>query len=211
LRTAGPPATSVTQRLDDAALLTLYTDGLIEATRDALAGEILLREAIASDAVFFVESPAEFLETYCLRQQAPDDVAILVLNFIHAHRWTFEPGDWHTARRARREFVACLEAAGAAQSDIKAAELIFGELTANVAQHAAGPIDIALDLTAKNPVLHVIDRGEGYAPSERKEPVDLLTERGRGLWLVGRLGAQLSVEILPGFGTHVRAVLPMSS
>jgi serine/threonine-protein kinase RsbW len=211
LRTAGPPATPVTQPLGDAALLTLYTDGLIEATRDALAGEILLREAIASDAVFFVESPAEFVETYCLRQRAPDDVAILVLNFIHSQRWTFEPGDWHAARRARREFVASLEAAGAAASDIKAAELIFGELTANVAQHAAGPIDIALDLAAKNAVLHVIDRGEGYAPSERKEPVDLLTERGRGLWLVGRLGAQLSVEILPGFGTHVRAVLPMSS
>jgi anti-sigma regulatory factor (Ser/Thr protein kinase) len=189
--------------------LTFYTDGLIEATRDALAGEILLREAIASDAVFFVENPAEFLETYCLRRRAPDDVAILVLNFIQSQRWTIEPGDWHAARRARREFVASLEAAGSAQSDIKAAELIFGELTANVAQHAAGMIDIALDWNAKNAVLHVIDRGEGYATGERTEPGDLPTERGRGLWLVGRLGAQLSVEILPGFGTHVRAVLPV--
>jgi serine phosphatase RsbU (regulator of sigma subunit)/anti-sigma regulatory factor (Ser/Thr protein kinase) len=210
LRTAGPPATPVTQRLEDAALLTLYTDGLIEATRDALAGEILLREAIASDAVFFVENPAEFVETYCLRSQAPDDVAILVLNFIQSQRWTFEHGDWHAARRVRREFVASLEATGSAQSDVKAAELIFGELTANVAQHAAGPIDIALDWSAKNAVLHVIDRGEGYATGERKRPVDRLTERGRGLWLAGRPGAQLSAEILPGFGTHVRAVLPVS-
>jgi serine phosphatase RsbU (regulator of sigma subunit)/anti-sigma regulatory factor (Ser/Thr protein kinase) len=210
LRTAGPPAAPRTARLDDAALLTFYTDGLIEATRDALAGEILLREAIASDAVFFVESPAEFLETYCLRSRAPDDVAILVLNFIRSQRWTVEPGDWHAARHARREFVASLEAAGSAESDIKAAELIFGELSADVAQHAAGPIDIALDWGAKNAVLHVIDRGEGYAASERTEPDDLLTERGRGLWLVGRLGAHLSVEILPGFGTHVRAILPVT-
>ncbi|HLY03873.1 MAG TPA: SpoIIE family protein phosphatase [Candidatus Cybelea sp.] len=210
LRSVGAPAPPKTVRLHDAALLAFYTDGLTEATRDPLAGETLLREAIASDAIFFVESPAQFIETYCLRRQAPDDVAILVLNFVRSQRWTFESGDWHAARRARRDFVANLEAAGCAPSDIKASELIFGELTANVAQHAVGPLDVALEWTGKNAVLHVIDRGEGYTTSERREPTDLLTEHGRGLWLVGRLGAQLNVELLPGFGAHVRATLPLS-
>jgi hypothetical protein len=37
-----------------------------------------------------------------------------------------------------------------------------------------------------------------------------MTEHGRGLWLVGRLGAQLKVELLPGFGAHVSAKLPVS-
>lgn len=210
LRSAGPATMPVTERLADAALLAFYTDGLTEATRDPLAGEMLLREAIGSDAVFYVANPAQFVETYCLRRQAPDDVAILVLNFVQSQRWTFESGDWHAARQTRHEFVARLEAGASAQSDLKAAELIFGELTASVAQHAAGALDIALDWTATNAVLHVIDRGEGYAAKERGEPADLPTEQGRGLWVAGRLGAQLSVEILPGFGTHVRAVLPVS-
>jgi serine phosphatase RsbU (regulator of sigma subunit)/anti-sigma regulatory factor (Ser/Thr protein kinase) len=208
LRFAGAPAAPVTQRLEDAALLAFYTDGLTEATRDPLAGEILLHEAIRSDAIFFVESPAQFVETYCLRRQAPDDVAILVLNFVRSHRWTFESGDWHAARRARHEFVASLEAAGCAHADVKASELIFGELTANVAQHAVGPLDVALHWAGRDAVLHVIDRGEGYATSERTEPDDPLTEHGRGLWLVGRLGAKLNVELLPGFGAHVSAKLP---
>ncbi|MGA2760538.1 MAG: SpoIIE family protein phosphatase [Candidatus Cybelea sp.] len=210
LRSAGEPAKPITERLDDAALLAFYTDGLTEATRDPLAGELLLREAIASDAVFFVESPAQFIETYCLRRLAPDDVAILVLNFVRSQIWTFESGDWHAARRARHEFVAGLEAAGCTRAEVKASELIFGELTANVAQHAVGPLDVALHWTGRSAVLHVVDRGEGYATSERTEPTDLLTEHGRGLWLVGRLGAQLNVELLPGFGTHVRAMLPLS-
>ena len=38
-----------------------------------------------------------------------------------------------------------------------------------------------------------------------------MTEHGRGLWLIQRLGAQLEVEVLPGFGTHVRAVLPAAA
>jgi serine phosphatase RsbU (regulator of sigma subunit)/anti-sigma regulatory factor (Ser/Thr protein kinase) len=211
LRSAGTPASPLTARLDDAALLTFYTDGLTEATRDPLAGELLLREAITSDAVFYVESPARFIETYCLRRQAPDDVAILVLNFVRSQHWSFESGDWHAARRARREFVASLEATGCAPSDVKASELIFGELTANVAQHAVGMLDVALHWADGSAALHVIDRGEGYASNERSAPDDLLTEHGRGLWLVGRLGAQLSVELLPGFGTHVRATLPLSS
>ncbi len=210
LRTVGEPAAPVTARLDDAALLAFYTDGLTEATRDPLAGELLLREAIASSAIFFVESPAQFVETYCLRRQAPDDVAILVLNFVRSQIWTFESGDWHAARRARHEFVASLEAAGCTHAEIKASELIFGELTANVAQHAVGPLDVALHWAGRTAVLHVVDRGEGYATGEGREPSDLLTEHGRGLWLVGRLGAQLNVELLPGFGTHVRAILPLS-
>jgi serine phosphatase RsbU (regulator of sigma subunit)/anti-sigma regulatory factor (Ser/Thr protein kinase) len=208
LRTIGPTAQSVTEPLHDAALLAFYTDGLTEATRDPIAGEKLLHEAIGRDAVFFVESPAQFVERYCLRTHAPDDVAVLVLNFVQSQRWTFESGDRHSARRARREFVASLKDGASPDSDVKAAEFIFGELTANVAQPAAR-VEIALEWTTNNAVLHVIDRGGGYAGMERDQPADLLTEHGRGLWLIGRLGAQLSVEVLPGFGTHVRAVLPV--
>ncbi len=197
LRSIGEEGSPVTKRLDDATLLVFYTDGLTEATRDPLAGEKTLRQALSSDAVFFVGSPARFVESFCMRTQSPDDVAILALNFVQSNRWTFDSHDWRAARVARREFLACIEAAAAPQSDLKAAELIFGELAANVAQNAAGPVEIALDWRSRRAVLHMIDR--------------IVTEHGRGLWLVQRLGAQLDVEIVPGFGTHIAAVLPVTS
>jgi serine phosphatase RsbU (regulator of sigma subunit)/anti-sigma regulatory factor (Ser/Thr protein kinase) len=208
LRSFGPAGQPVTRPLAGIDLLAFYTDGLTEATRDMLAGEKLLREALATDAALYVSSPAQFVEQYCLRQQAADDVAILVLNFVTATHWRFDSQDWRSARLARHEFVECLHGTAERESDIKGAELIFGELIANVAQHAAGPLEVALDWHGAHPVLHVIDRGKGYATGERRQE-DLLVEHGRGLWLVQRLGAQLDVEILPGFGSHVRAVLPI--
>jgi GAF domain-containing protein/anti-sigma regulatory factor (Ser/Thr protein kinase) len=208
VRSAARSAPSVTKRIDDAALLAFYTDGLTEATRDPLAGEGLLREALSSDAVLYVERPAEFLENFCLRGQPRDDVAILLLNFVKSRHWKFDSSDGRAARIARREFLASLGASAQPGSDLKAAELTFGELTANVAQHAGGPIEVALEWRGENAVLHVIDRGEGYAAAPGTQ-TDPLTERGRGLWLIQRLGADLGVEILPGFGTHVRATLPI--
>lgn len=209
LRSFAPPAEPVTQQLADIDLLAFYTDGLTEATRDMIAGEKLLREALTTDAVLHVSSPAQFVEQYCLREQSvDDDVAILVLNFVPSTHWTFDSQDWRSARVARHEFVECLQGPAEPASDIKGAELIFGELVANVAQHAAGPLEIALDWQRPQPVLHVIDRGNGYAACERRAD-DLLVEHGRGLWLVQRLGAELDAQVLPGFGTHVRAVLPI--
>ncbi len=195
LRSAGEDAAPVTEPLVDASLLVFYTDGLIEATRDPLAGEKILHQALSSDAVLFVGSPARFIERFCVRAQSPDDVAVLALNFVESKRWAFDSHDWRAARVARREFVAYVEAAAAPASDLKAAELIFGELAANVAQHTAGPIEIALDWRSRRAVLHLIDNGNG-------------DEHARGLWLVQRLGAQLDVEVLPGSGRHIAAVLP---
>jgi anti-sigma regulatory factor (Ser/Thr protein kinase) len=210
LRAFGEEPAPVTAHLGEAQLLVFYTDGLIESTRDPLAGEKLLHQALSTDVVFFVDSPARFIERYCVRGQSPDDVAILALNFVQCRRWAFDSHDWHAARVARHEFVAHIEATAAPGSDLKAAELIFGELAANVAQHAAGPAEIALDWRSHRAVLHMIDHGKGYAACDGHE-AELLKEHGRGLWLVQRLGAQLDVEILPGFGTHVQAVLPVLS
>jgi GAF domain-containing protein/anti-sigma regulatory factor (Ser/Thr protein kinase) len=210
LRFAGSPVQAVTKHIESAALLAFFTDGLTEATRDMLAGERHLHKALSTDAVFFVGSPAQFVEDFCMTGQAPDDVAILLLNFVRSERWTFESTDWRAARRIRREFLRALESAARPGSDLEAAELIFGELAANAAQHAGGSIDVALQWRKGAAVLHVVYRGKGYTACEQ-EPVELLTEHGRGLWLVQRLGAQLDVELLPGYGTHVQAALPIAS
>jgi serine phosphatase RsbU (regulator of sigma subunit) len=200
LRSSGGPEKPVTTSVDDAALLLFYTDGLTEATRDTLAGERLLREAVASEAILFAESPAQFVERYCLREHSPDDVAILALNFVTSQRWSFEARDWHAARAARRAFAHELEARAGSQSDLRSAELIFGELIGTLAPHAAGRLDVALEWRTADAVLHVIERGTSRPAAQD----------AHGLWLVGRLGAHVTVEPLPGFGAHVQAVLPVT-
>jgi len=192
LRSAGPPSTARTASLHDTALLAFYTDGLIEATRDIAAGERRLKEALATDAIFYVKSPAEFIENFALTEPSPDDVAILALNFIQAERWTFESQDWSKARSVRRDLLERLEARARNGSDVKAAELILGELLANVAQHASGRLDVALEWRVGNAVLHLVDRGTDFAAGSPRD-ADSLTEYGRGLWLIQRLGAQLRV------------------
>ncbi len=208
LRFAGPPVRAASKSVAGAALLAFYTDGLTEATRDMIAGERRLREALRSEAIFYVANPAGFIESFCLGTPSRDDVAILLLNFVESKRWAFDSSDWRAARLVRREFLSAIASVAEPGSDYKGAELIFGELAANVAQHAGGSIEIALDWHEGVAVLHVVDRGEGYMTGKQTE-ADLLTEHGRGLWLVQRLGAHLDVELLPGYGTHVRAVLPI--
>lgn len=195
LRTASEPVRPVVEQLVDPALLTFYSDGLTEATHDTLIGERLLREAVGSEAVLFVENPARFIEAYCLRDQSPDDVAILAVNFIRCRRWKVESRDWNAAKAARREFAAALNAAGVSECGVTNAELIFGELSTSIAQHSEGPVEFALDWRGETPLLHVIARGTDHASREY----------GQDLSLVGRLGPRLDVELLPGFGAHITA------
>lgn len=200
LRSAAPPAKPVTERIDGAALLAFYTDGLTEATHDALVGERRLRDAVMTDAIFYVDNAANFIERFVLDRDAPDDVALLVLNFFPAHRWTFDSQDWQAVKAARREFVAQLEMRGAAAPDVRAAELIFGELVADVAQYAPGTMRAALAFHESGAELHLIYGDDGMANAEQQHR----------LWLVGRLGAQLKLETLAGYGTHVTASLPVT-
>ncbi len=196
LRSEGPSMEPRTKSLNDASLLAFYTDGLTEATRDISAGERLLREALASDAIFYVESPAQYLEQFCLRDQSCDDVAILLLNFVKSRRWTFESSDHRAASRARREFLAELAAWAVPGSDLKLAQLVFRELAADVARRGGGPIEVALERRDGAAVLHVIDRAEAI-------------DHGPDLREIHAFRARLDVEILPSFGTHVRAMLPI--
>ncbi len=196
LRSEGARAEPRTERLEDALLLAFYTDGLTEATRDISTGERLLREALASDAIFYVESPAHYVERFCLRTHPPDDVAILLLNFVQSLRWTFDSRDRRAASRARREFLTELAATAAPSSDLKSAQVIFRELVADVGRRVGGIVDVALESRNGNAVLHVIDRGQEV-------------DRESALREIARRGGRLDVEILPGLGTHVRITLPI--
>jgi anti-sigma regulatory factor (Ser/Thr protein kinase) len=76
----------------------------------------------------------------------------------------------------------------------------------NVVRYAPGLIRTMLDVSGEAAVLHVVDEGGGFEFRPRL-PADVLSERGRGLFLVTAFAEELSVERRRGGGSHARAVL----
>ncbi|HTD36977.1 MAG TPA: SpoIIE family protein phosphatase [Candidatus Limnocylindrales bacterium] len=190
------------------SLIVLYTDGLIESTRDVIQGESVLRAALAHDAVLHTRSPATLIRDLVLPGGALDDVAILTLALGRERHWTFDSDDALAAHSARSSFVAALAREASDDSDLGGAEVIFGELTGNVVRYAPGPIEIDLEWNGAEAVLHVLDRGGGF-DLHSALPEDVMSERGRGLYIVSVLGRGLRADRLPVRGNHVRVVLPV--
>ncbi len=192
--------------LEDAQVLVLYTDGLVEATRDTAFGERRLMEVVGSQALLYVASPARMLCDACLPRDAQDDTAVLAVRFGERAYWHFDAENAQAAGEARREFVEKLHDTGLFGETFESAELIFGELVGNVVRHAPGPIDVQLDFEGSSPVLHVVDRGRGFV-RDPALPVNPLSESGRGMYIISRLASNVRVERIPGFGNHVAATL----
>jgi len=94
------------------------------------------------------------------------------------------------------------------QSDFGGAEIIFGELVSNVVRHAPGPIQITARSDRRGRMtLNVFDTGPAFklAPAL---PALLLSESGRGLYVVSQLCSQLS-SIRTEVGNKVSAILPV--
>jgi anti-sigma regulatory factor (Ser/Thr protein kinase) len=92
------------------------------------------------------------------------------------------------------------------EAEVRDAEVAFGELLGNVVRHTDGMVDAALDLSGDEPVLHVLDRGPGFTYHARL-PNDVLSESGRGLFIVSKLVREVSVEPRHDGGSHARVVL----
>jgi len=193
--------------------LLCYTDGLTEFDRDPVAGERRVRDAFARATR---DVAREIYATISQGRPAHDDVAILAVTFHEplvalddprrASVWGFDATDGQEAGRARRAYTDRLHAVGLSDDEISSAELVFGELVGNVVRYAPGSITAMLDVSGPSPVLHVLDDGRGFEFRPRL-PVDLLSERGRGLFLVTAFADELSVERRRGGGSHARAVL----
>jgi anti-sigma regulatory factor (Ser/Thr protein kinase) len=192
--------------LDGVDLLMLYTDGLVEGTRDLAFGERRLHDVASTQAVLYVRNPARLLCDACLPPEAQDDTAVLTVRFGKRMQWQFDAENAEAANEARKEFVEHLRKLRPGSTTLNAAELIFGELVGNVVRHAPGPIDVQLDLSQRNPVLHVIDRGVGFI-RDPSLPADPLSESGRGLYIVAQLAKSVRVERIAGYGNHVAATL----
>ena len=211
---------AVNAELERGALLLLYTDGLVEATRDYVAGESRLREVLADPLVAAAEQPARAIYERLLPSGARDDVAILAVHVAPVaaaaaagtavpgvvRNWSFDARDAAAAVAARHEFAAEIAARTTSDGDTMSAELVFGELVGNTVRHAAGNVNVILDWTGTAPVLHVIDEGPGFQHNP-KLPADLLAESGRGLYLIATLTFDFQVTKRVGRGSHARTVL----
>jgi anti-sigma regulatory factor (Ser/Thr protein kinase) len=205
-----------TMKVPDDATLLFYTDGLTESTRDVLDGERRVRAALADPAIAARPDLAQALHDVVLRDGAHDDVAILAMRLEpagaeleggHYRRWTFDTDDAVTAQRARTVFAESLSEAAMFDEDVFTAELIFGELLSNAVRYAPGRVDVVLDWTGTSTaILHFLDRGPGFVLMPRL-PSDLLSERGRGLFLVWSLSEDFNVTKRADGGSHVRVVL----
>lgn len=220
LRLGRDEATGRTIPIFDGSNLVLYTDGLTEFSRDAIAGERRLEQLIARASFRSRPHPAQFIKDAILEgADARDDVAILVVGINAAaapvgevgmpqQRWTFDVADAAAAQSARRAFGDVLVLRGALPEDVSAAEVVFGELIGNVVRYAPGPIEVTVDWSGAAPVLHVLDKGPGFRHIAIL-PKDIFSESGRGLFLVSYLTQDFQVSMCPNGGSHARAVLSL--
>jgi PAS domain S-box-containing protein len=197
---------SETLTLEDGDLLVLFTDGLIEATRDWVEGESRLRDVVRSEAVVASASPAKLIARSCLPSTVHDDVAILTVLVGKPPVWAFTAEDARAAADARSHFVAFLQEHNADADYLYRAELVFGELLGNVVRHAPGPVEISLCESNGSSTLHVIDSGKDF-DFESSLPGDILSEIGRGLFIVRQIAADLRFEHVPNCGNHIAVTL----
>jgi anti-sigma regulatory factor (Ser/Thr protein kinase) len=194
------------------SMLVLYTDGVTEAEHDPVRGELRLRAATAALAMH-EPHPAVVLADAMRVATARDDVALLTARYSGAGtrdtllRWSFDARDADRGRASQAAVRESLRDRGLAAASITLAETILAELLGNVVRHAPGPVEVVLDIANANPILSVLDRGAGFAHFP-KLPNDLLSERGRGLFIVSQLAEEFAVQRRTGNGSHARVVLP---
>jgi anti-sigma regulatory factor (Ser/Thr protein kinase) len=203
--------------------LVLYTNGLIEESKDIITGQVKLHDLISKHCFPSKTGVAQAIYEAVIPERARDDVAILVVDFIsppsflskkkrsnRVSRWGFVTSDAKAAHRTRGEFIKELKAAGAQSDDVFVAELVFGELLGNVVRYAPGPIEVFVDWNGPAPVLHVCDQGAGffYSPHLPKDP---FAENGRGLFIVASMTDEYNVTPMVGQGSHARAVIRITN
>jgi anti-sigma regulatory factor (Ser/Thr protein kinase) len=205
-----------TLQLTPGTVLVFYTDGLIEANHDILSGLASLERLIGSREFYQSANPAKFIRSHMLEGGARDDVAILVVRVRtpsertsdstrRIYCWTYDSVDPNVLSAVRERLDHVLAEHGLHADAIERAKLVLGELVGNVARHAPGAVQIVVDMTSSSPVLHVVDEGLGF---ERTPALpDVLSEDGRGLFIVSELTQELTISRGPGGGSHARAVL----
>ncbi len=210
--------------LERDAVILFYTDGITEFKRDIEGAERVLLDAVArlvNDRT--VAHPAAAIQRAVMGSEKPtDDVALMVLRLSDAEsapvpaephlrkNWTFHSSDAYSAHASRHELISFIGSFAVPEEQLFEAELVLGEVLANTVEHAPGIVDIEIDWTGANPIVTVVDTGPGLARLTASLPADGLSEKGRGLFLIATLAADVSVESAHGQGTTLRLTLPVA-
>ena len=73
--------------------------------------------------------------------------------------------------------------------------LAVSEALVNAQRHAGGARRAEAWVNGSSIVVHVCDRGQAFDPTPYTEtPPDVMSERGRGLWLISQLAAACQVD-----------------
>ncbi len=219
-----PQATVTRVPFAGPALMVLYTDGLIEFSRDIAAAEHALQAVTAAVAAEGDEDPASSIVARTLAgRRTDDDMAVLVLRLeprrgdavVSASQtgtvlgsWDFDAREPAAAPVVRGRIVRFLSRVAASAGDIAAAELVLGELLANVVEHAPGPVHVEVDWRDREPLLSVRDAGPGFHDLRRRLSAPF-SEGGRGLYLAAQLGRELNVRKRLEGGMELSVLLPL--
>jgi serine phosphatase RsbU (regulator of sigma subunit)/anti-sigma regulatory factor (Ser/Thr protein kinase) len=183
--------------------LIMYTDGLIEATKDILVGLITIRKEAAVAQEYPAPHLARMLVEACLRGAArrDDSLAVVLKRRVPPspsghralgpleYRFTPNPATVPLARHFLMDWLTHLPVAESEAADLG---LIASELCTNAIRHASGASEsVALRAWPEGTdvVVEVEDDGPGREPvvAGGIEPPDPDADSGRGLFLVGAL------------------------
>ena len=204
--------------LDRSDVLVLYTDGIVEATKDILDGLDALAAA-ASDAAGYPAGPLAraLVERALSGAMRSDDSLALVLRrrtpapgprtLSGPFEYQFSPNAV-TVPLARNLFADWLEHLGLDPADADDLLLVVSELCTNAVRFgsgAPGSLSVRAWADADAVVLEVSDDGRGFDWRPMDEVPDPDSDEGRGLFLVSTLADQVDVS-RDGDRTVVRAI-----
>ena len=121
--------------------------------------------------------------------------------------WSYEGDNALAALKARPSMMQVLRRHAGWDVDHTAAESIYTELVANVARHAPGHIRASVECDGDTVALSVEDAGSGFNYSP-KLPTNVLSEGGRGLFIVSNLAAEVRLGSTANGGSKIVATLP---
>ncbi len=210
---------TLTIKLDIGSALVLYTDGVVEAGKDYFDGVEQLQRAIEEEYRDASRNIAEAIQARVFAAQSPrDDSALLFIGVTALGEsalrtglasWALDARIEKSARRVKRALLWHLGEIAGNLADLSQSEIIISELLGNVARHTPGPAEVTLEWKEGRAILRVYDRGPRFAPSApTADAIDVLSESGRGIFLLRAMSREFSVEWL-GSGNCVSVVLPI--
>jgi anti-sigma regulatory factor (Ser/Thr protein kinase) len=192
------------------SLLVLYTDGLIEHTRNPIEGEAALTRAVREECGASSPNPARTIEERVLAGgRPPDDVAVLTVSLAPAVADRFDlnlradPAVLLPFRQSFRGFAGEL---GIDPERSEALVVAVGEAMNNAIEHAylsaPGTIDVRARREGAALVIEVEDHGRWRTTR--------LENRGHGLDLMRMLADSVMVDTTPA-GTKVRLTFALAN